>query len=1844
DDIAGRDPVTGQWTVSRTVFSTNNTQQQSFTTSIWGLWSVGTDWTNIVTGDFTGDGRADLLGQTSTGEWWLSRTTGLGFAAAVLVGTWDASDPVVEVLSGDLNGDLRDDLIARTVSGTWIRGTTTFSGLDTRVLGHWADTEGWDQSLLVQYPSWDNSSQLVVASRNRRTNEIWMLEPTYGITQIRNLGAQGGTPMQRLGASQVSDQPLSVTAPIPQGPLLNPVRSAQPGIVDTPTPGTPVTVANNSTPVGGAVGVTKALTPPAFRGATYSYSSTISSGNTLLADNDVFVRVGSNWVYEATLAPEIVDYRQISSLAMDGNIVAIGDIDRGEVYVFERTGNLWTQTATLRNDSPQGGQYWTGFGRPLALQGNELLVADPARALIVVYQRTVDGWQRQTDLQVPEYVNSSRLTIELEGDRMAMGSTVQDGPRFVLVYERRGGVWTRTATIRESAPDYFYGGFTLSGDTLAIQGRNATYIYEYLDSGWQWSGTLLNGGTSPARPASIVGDRLVTFNYRTGASGVTQLYQRSATGWILMQEWINLRPMSFDGRTLVLLPTSYYYGGPLTVVTLATPLRPVLTDRTFTIPERLGAEQTVGMMVISNPSPADRTVYTIISGNAADAFRIDSATGRISVKRPERLNFETTPVFKLIISAVREGRIAAATATLQLQDIDDSPIRIVDDGDADFTVTPGSFGRGGFQGDSRALRSGTGSVQATWTFPGLVPGVYRVTTTWRNSAIRATDSPFTISDAQQVLTTVEVNQQLAPSGIQVDKVQWQVLGEFAIVGGELTVHLTNLADGEVAADAIMIERINLLPLTPTISVSWSATTQERGGVLDFGVIDFGEQAERSLVITNTGAADLTLQPVTPPAGFTVVKNLSTNQRLGPGDSATVVLGYVASELTARSGELKVLSDDPDQPEFRINVSASRPPLTLGEAAIFVDGSEVTRGSGIVDFGDAPFDTTKTKTITVLNRGDRPLYLLEPQVVFNTWARGVNGTPGFEVTQLSQRTLAPGETATFSVSINAESSGVFVRRISLPVSGDPSDGEVFFMVRAAVNSPEIDVIVNSSTVTSGIDFGVTSLGVTVEREFVLKNPGAAPLVLQPASITGDFEIVNNVTSGQVINPGDEYALRVRFKATALPQAYGQLVIRSNDFNESTLTYALTATVGAARVEVTLNRPGYGFQYVSDGGVFDWGSVSQGNASETRILTIRNYGNQDLILQPITIPAGFSIVGGNIVSGRRVAPYTSATVILYLDTSVVGRRSGEVSIGTNDPDRSPFNFLMRATVGTVIDVTMAVNGAAVSEYARVDFGTLTYGTSVTKTFTVTNQGDIPLTLQPAIVPSGFTLVTNTTANQILEPGQSATLLVRFDAVTASGVGGYLILPTNDSNEGSFLLYLTGGLILGGNPVVTFNGAPLTPDAVIDFGRVSLGVAPIRTLHLANPTSEAILVAPWSGSSSVFILDDAGTILMPPGSTASIRIQMVADVLGERSVTIYPIGTGRVYFPIKTKITGRAFGEIDVNVSGVPVANQEIYDLGRDLPGTLTVRTLTVRNTGTSVLRLMPAVLAASGSYQPRFLSNFSRGQAVAVGATASILVEFPASQVGEYQWTISFGNSDADESSYRLLFRRSVLADAPEITVTFDGVDLPDNTGIIDFGSTYIGRPFSKTVNVSNIGFKDLIVQPVTVPDGFTIVRNFAVNQVIAPGQSWALEILMDAMVLATRSGQVAFLTNDANERPFDFHVSGSVIAPPSGWQFTIDDRDPGFAFKGAWGFRTLGSIGAGQRYTLAGSGTDVAAWTFDDLANGEYEVLATWKRVVAAATDSTYTLSSANGLIRSQSVSQKTNPPGPAIDGVDWISL
>jgi hypothetical protein len=90
---------------------------------------VGGGWTTtniqrILTGDFNGDGKADIIGQDSTGQLRAWPSTGdmsadskLFPGAARIVGTGFSTTAFPRLLTGDFNGDGRTDLLAQNASG-----------------------------------------------------------------------------------------------------------------------------------------------------------------------------------------------------------------------------------------------------------------------------------------------------------------------------------------------------------------------------------------------------------------------------------------------------------------------------------------------------------------------------------------------------------------------------------------------------------------------------------------------------------------------------------------------------------------------------------------------------------------------------------------------------------------------------------------------------------------------------------------------------------------------------------------------------------------------------------------------------------------------------------------------------------------------------------------------------------------------------------------------------------------------------------------------------------------------------------------------------------------------------------------------------------------------------------------------------------------------------------------------------------------------------------------------------------------------------------------------------------------------------------------------------------------------------------------------------------------------------------------------------------------------------------------------------------------------------------------------------------------------------------------------
>jgi hypothetical protein len=306
----------------------------------------------------------------------------------------------------------------------------------------------------------------------------------------------------------------------------------------------------------------------------------------------VFTRTGGVWsqqVYVKASNTEALDRFGIS-VALAGDTLAVGAfgeasaatgingnqadnsaLGSGAVYVFTRTGGVWSQQAYVKASNPEMGDQ---FGISVALSGDTLAVgasregsaatgingdqtnnSASASGAVYVFTRTGGLWSQQA------YVKASNTgaldqfgnSVTLSGDTLAVGAYFESSNAIgvngdqanngagssgaVYVFARTGGVWSQQAYVKASntgSSDAFGISVSLSGDTLAVgaleedstatgvngnQTNNSApasgAVYVFTRTGGLWSqqaymkasntGTLDHFGASIA----LVGDTLV---------------------------------------------------------------------------------------------------------------------------------------------------------------------------------------------------------------------------------------------------------------------------------------------------------------------------------------------------------------------------------------------------------------------------------------------------------------------------------------------------------------------------------------------------------------------------------------------------------------------------------------------------------------------------------------------------------------------------------------------------------------------------------------------------------------------------------------------------------------------------------------------------------------------------------------------------------------------------------------------------------------------------------------------------------------------------------------------------------------------------------------------------------------------------------------------------------------------------------------------------------------------------------------------------------------------------------------------------------------------------------------
>ncbi len=274
----------------------------------------------------------------------------------------------------------------------------------------------------------------------------------------------------------------------------------------------------------------------------------------------VYVRSGNAWMPQARLAASDAApwYEFGRSVSVSGDTAVVGAprpsySGGGKVYVFVRSGAIWTEQQKLMTADP----FAYPFGASVSVSGDTAVVgasATDGAGAAYVFVRTGTSWTQQARFNGSGGNNEDAFggSVSASGDTILVGAGRENGTSgpeagAVHVFVRGGTSWTEQAKLIASdaaAFDGFGGSVSISGDTAVVGAPSAVAstgaAYVFVRSGTTWTEqqklvTQDTGAYHSGTSVSVFGDTAVVGGPSSGASlgaaGTVFVYARSGTTW-----------------------------------------------------------------------------------------------------------------------------------------------------------------------------------------------------------------------------------------------------------------------------------------------------------------------------------------------------------------------------------------------------------------------------------------------------------------------------------------------------------------------------------------------------------------------------------------------------------------------------------------------------------------------------------------------------------------------------------------------------------------------------------------------------------------------------------------------------------------------------------------------------------------------------------------------------------------------------------------------------------------------------------------------------------------------------------------------------------------------------------------------------------------------------------------------------------------------------------------------------------------------------------------------------------------------------------------------------------------
>jgi hypothetical protein len=446
--------------------------------------------------------------------------------------------------------------------------------------------------------------------------------------------------------------------------------------------------------------------------------------------------------------------------------------------------------------------------------------------------------------------------------------------------------------------------------------------------------------------------------------------------------------------------------------------------------------------------------------------------------------------------------------------------------------------------------------------------------------------------------------------------------------------------------------------------------------------------------------------------------------------------------------------------------------------------------------------------------------------------------------------------------------------------------------------------------------------------------------------------------------------------------------------------------------------------------------------------------------------------------------------------------------------------------------------------LNFGKAATGQKMTQNLTITNTGNVGVTIQQATFSNPQFGISGVTFPLSMNAGQSTTFGVWMNGTAAGNVAGTLTVQA-DSGTSPGVVNLSGTITTSSQPQIS-----LAPSA-LDFGSVTIGSKGTASFVIGNGGSSDLTVSMITLNGAEFGISGITTPkTISAGQSAPVAVTFTPTSAGtvQGSITLTSND------PANPTSTVSLTGTASTTPAGQLTSNPTSLSFSPVSAGSNTSKTITLTNSGTISVQIS-SITAAGNTFS---VSGVTAPLTLNASQVATLSVKFAPTAAGNDSGSILIASNAAGSPLTIPLSGTATTAPVGQLTAS---------TTAVNFGSVVDGRNATQNITLTNTGNAPLQITNVAATGTAFSDSGVAIPSTLNASQSVTLAVKFAPTSTGSAAGSIT--VSDSAGSPVTITLSGTGTVAAAG-QLTASSTTVGF-----------GNVAAGtsssQNITLTNAG-------------------------------------------------------------------